>query len=479
MGSDRRVVVFGADGLRPDLVDPELMPTYARLMAEGTVFAPFHAAYPPHTRVNMSTFTTGTRPGTHGVVANLMHLPGAGKDGWLDTSDEAQLRGFGAAVGEPLLLAPTLGDRLAAEGRRLAVAASSSTGAALLWNLNRPARVINPASAYGDPDLALLLEKLGPVPEEREQTKHQRARWATRAACDVLLDDPDNQVIVIWLSEPDSSQHFYGLGSPQAKEACRVIDGCLQQLLEAIETRGLQADSDLLLLSDHGHSTVRAHRSLRDYLAVAGETLGLNGGFVAGGDYVYRTRPEADARPLLRWLLQQPWCDVVFSSDPELAEEPGCLPLELALGTLRHGRAPLLAVSPRWHAGANEFGVPGAVESLTSLSALRSSHGAASPYDLRAFCLGVGPSFRQGEVSEVPCGTVDVAPTIAAILGLGDQDGFDGRVLREGLRAHASEDSRPEAVVSEVVSGPQPQHAAVRVATVEGRSYLLGTRARP
>lgn len=477
MSSDRRVIIFGADGLRPDLVDPALMPTYARLMTEGTVFSPFQAAYPPHTRVNMSTFTTGTRPGSHGVVANLMYVAGAGEEGWLNTSNEAQLRAFPAAVGQPLLLRPTLGDRLAADGRRLAVAGAGTTGASLLWNLNRPARIINAGSAYGDPDLTLLLEKLGPVPEEHDHTKYQRARWATTAATDVLLDDPDNQVIVLWLSEPDGSQHFHGLGSPQATEALRVVDACLSRLLRAIDERGLAADTDLLLLSDHGHSTVRAHRSLRDYLAVADEKLGLNGSFAAGGDYIYRLQPEADAEPLLRWLLEQPWTDVVFSSDPVSTTADGCLPIELALGPLRHDRAPLFAVSPRWHAERNEFGVPGAVQSLTSLSSLRSSHGAASPFDLTAFCTGYGPSFRQGHVTDVPCGTVDVAPTIAAILGLSEQGGFDGRVMREGLRAHAASD-RPEVTVSGVPSGPQDQHATLRLAVVEGRSYMQGTEAR-
>ncbi len=71
----RRVLIVGADGLRPDLVDPELMPTYAKLMAQGTRFAEHHAVYPTLTRVNMSALTSGCTPGKHGVVANVMFRP--------------------------------------------------------------------------------------------------------------------------------------------------------------------------------------------------------------------------------------------------------------------------------------------------------------------------------------------------------------------------------------------------------------------
>ena len=476
---DHRVIVFGADGLRPDLITPELMPTYHRLIEEGTRYSEFYAAYPPHTRVNMSTFTTGCLPGRHGVVANLMLVPGAGEDGWVDTANERHIRQFQAQTGTPLLLAPTLGDRLHAHGSRLAVAASSSAGAALLWNPNHPTRVLNPSNSYGDPDLALLLEKLGPVPEEQGRTRFERARWATRALTDVLLGDPENKVMVLWLSEPDSAQHFYGLGAPESRAAMSVVDACLTEVLQALETQGLSGNTDLLLVSDHGHSTVKAHRSLREHLSQAAGELGFHGKFEAGGDYIYG-RPDSpptreDAARLTAWIQKQLWCDLVLTGVPDLYDLLGTLPLEQVMGPFHHGRAPLLAVTPKWSGTSNEFGVPGQVSGLTSLTALKSSHGAASPYDLRAFCLGYGPSFKSEATSEIPCGTVDIAPTICELLGLKDEHGFDGRVLTEGLTS-TDVDKFSEQVSTETKKPLGDDSAAgLRLASVGQHRYLLGT----
>ena len=434
MPSDKRVLIIGADGLRPDLVTLELMPTYARLQQEGTLFSEFYAAYPPHTRVNMTTFTTGVKPGRHGVLANLMFVPGAGEEGLVDTSNDRHLRGFEAQVGEPFVAVPTLGDRLHAQGKRLAVAASSSAGASFLWNPRHPERILNPASHYGDPDLLALHEKLGPVLPEKGRSKLERACWAADALIDVLLDDPDNQVLVLWLSEPDASQHFYGLGSPEALEAQRVVDGCVARVLKALEQKGMADATDVLLVSDHGHSSVAAHRSLGDYLATAHGDLKLTSRFTAVGDFVYAAPgsvpTDADLAALSLWLGEQAWCDVVFSGPLDV---PGAIPLEVVQGASSPGRNPLLAVSATWSEEANPFGVPGTVDALTSLAALKSTHGSASPYDLRAFCLAYGPSFKRGFTSALPCGTTDIAPTLSALLGLPKSDSFDGRVLKEGL----------------------------------------------
>jgi predicted AlkP superfamily pyrophosphatase or phosphodiesterase len=426
----KRVIIIGDDGFRPDAFDPLLMPSYARLKEQGAVYLNFRAAYPPHTRVNMATLTTGVRPGRHGVVGNVMWVPGAGQDGLVDTSRAEHLLEFEARTGQPFLLAPTLGDRLAQRDRRLGVVASSSPGASLLWNPRHPRQVINPASHYGQADLMNLLDKLGDVPEERGRTRFERARWATRAMIDLLLPDDSYQVITLWLSEPDSSQHFYGLGSPEAKEALRVVDACVAEVIAALELLGQRRQTDLLLISDHGHATIKTSRSLADLLEMAESELALELPLVAVGDFVYA---KLDTMPpvtvlgqLASWLHRQPWCDRVFA--PEALELPGTEPLETVIGMIEHDRAPLLAVSASSSDEANAFGVPGMVEAITPYPQLKSSHGSTSRYEMQAFCLGVGPSFPEGVTFEEPCGTVDIAPTVCALLGH-QEHGFDGRPL--------------------------------------------------
>lgn len=472
---EKRVLIIGLDGLRPDQFDPSLMPTCARLMQGGVYFENFYAAYPPHTRVNMATLTTGVRPGRHGVVSNLMYVPGAGDNGLVDTSNDRHLLSFRAQAGEPFVLVPTLGDRLHQAGKRLAGAASSSAGALLLWNINHPYRMINPASHYGEADLSQLLEKLGPVPEEPNRSKLNRAHWATQALIDVLLEDPTNQVLVLWLSEPDSSQHFYGLGSPEAKESLRVVDNCISNLMAAIDRTGLTERFDILLISDHGHSTVQAHQSLRDYLDRAQTELQVSFKPLVAGDFIYAendtTPTHSDMHFLVSWLKAQTWCDLIFIHD-NYAGLDDTLPLHLAIGTPVHERAPLVAVSPKWSHEMNSFGVPGTVRALTSYPMLKSTHGAAAPYDMRAFCVAYGPSFNAGTHVDSVHGTVDIAPTVAHLLNL-NASGFDGRPLFEGMKPGGTAPLPDMARV--MVTDHKTAGSPIKVAQVGSAMYFLGT----
>ncbi|WP_274649639.1 alkaline phosphatase family protein [Paenibacillus humicola] len=471
----RRVLIIGTDGLRPDTVDPELMPTYAELMKRGTLFTSFHAAYPSETRVSMTTLTTGVYPGSHGVVSNLKYVPGFGEDGFVQTGNDKHLLSFQGMKSEPLILLPTLGDRLHKHGKRLAVAASSSPGASLLWNLNHPETVVNPSSSYGVGETERLHRRLGPVPEERTRVKKERALWAVRALIDVHLKNPDNQAMVLWLSEPDSSQHDYGLGSPESKEALRLVDRCVADVLKAAEEEGLADQLDLFLISDHGHSTLHAEGALQSHVQKACRELGAENRFVTTGHYVFPAAGQApsfkDTAALVEWLQGQEWCDTVFAGDPAYCELPGVLPLELLLGPIAHDRAPLLAIQPKWTGSANEFGVKGAIQGLTS-SSVRSSHGTASPYDVRAFCLGVGGSFKQGRVSDIPCGIVDIAPTVCHLIGLRTETGFDGRILAEALRPELVDErlSKPEMTESKYTGG----FGGFKVFSVNGTKYVTG-----
>lgn len=473
----RRVLIIGADGLRPDvvgpdLVGPDLMPTYHRLMERGTLFTSFHSVFPTHTRVNMTTLTTGTLPGRHGVINNTMYVAGLGEDAVIDTADPRQLLALERSSGERVVLTPTLGDRLRERGERLAVAASSTPGASLLWNPRNPHRVLNPGSDYGNADLTALHDKLGPPAKEVGRTKHESCRWATQALIDVLLQQKDNRVLTLWLTEPDASQHFHGLGSPEMKAALRLVDECVAKVLAALKSTGLEDEFDLLLVSDHGHSSVAHSGSLSEHLSDAREELDL-GDLIAVADFIYSPGGAFDQGTLERltdWLLERPWCGLLFSTVPALCEREGVLPLETATGPITHGRAPLLAVSPRWSHDVNEYGVPGTVSTLTSYAPLHSTHGTASPYDMRAFCLGVGPRFAAGERVDVPCATVDIAPTVWDLLGYYDPDedqGFDGgSLVRLG---------RSTVVTREVVEpGVVPE--AVEIAHVDGRRYFLGSR---
>jgi arylsulfatase A-like enzyme len=295
-----------------------------------------------------------------------------------------------------------------------------------------------------------LRDKLGEVPAV-DAPSREHLMYAARAVTDLYLDDDEIAVIVLWLSEPDSSLHLAGVGTPEAAAALRACDAALAQVMAGIERRGLIDQFDCFLISDHGHSSVAAHRSLGEQLDRARADLGRLPDVTTASDLIYPApgAPTPTARelaPLVAWMQEQPWAGAVFGGTPEMAQLPGVLPLASLWNGITHDRAPLLIVSPTWSDASNAHGVPGTVAALTAQGALRSTHGSASPYDLHAFATAVGPDFREDAVSTLPSGGIDLAPTILTLLGLDVPTRIDGRVLWETLREPSSESPAPDTI---------------------------------
>jgi len=435
-----RVLILVLDGLRPDLVTPDTMPFLSSLERQGLRLTHYTAAYPPHTRVQVTTMCTGTYPSQHGIVSNVMVLDGLPEDGVLDTSDFRQLKMLDELTdGQAVLRAP-LADLLAEQGKRFAIAATGSTGSTWLWARTQPYRVVNPRSTFGIPDLASLREKLGEPPEP-DAPSLDLARYALTAVRDLFLPDPEIAVTVLWLNEPDATFHFAGLGSTESLNIQRALDTLLEGFFDDLVTRGFLDHLLVFLLSDHGQSTPHRHRSLRELLREAPPTPALKN-LVPAADFLFRLPGTSLPRPqelqrLTEWLLDQSWVGAVLAH-PELAPDlPGTLDLSLVWGgrfePFAFRRLPVIAVSPAWDSKPNAYGIPGSVAALTEQVALRSTHGAGSPFDLRAYALLFGPGIRAGESSAIPAGVIDIAPTIAAALGFPSSSAFSGRILHEAF----------------------------------------------
>lgn len=476
--SHRRVLIVGADGLRPDQIDPAVMPNLAALAETGVRFNDHHAVYPSHTRVNMSALASGTTPGRHGIVANTMIVPGATDDHVIDTSSYQHIDALGRFSNDRVLHVPTLGDFLP-DGGRVAVAGTGSGGSNLLWTHKNRGRIVNTTTAFGIADLYDLREKLGEIPAAGSPNI-PRTRYAARAVTEIFLDDPDNRVIVLWLNEPDASLHRFGIGAPEVSLALAGVDTSLGDVLAAMDARGIRDAFDIFFISDHGHSTVTAHKTLREYLTQAAHDLGRDlPPLTTASDYIYAApgtdEPStAELAPLVEWLLAQAWCDIVMAGRDDLDALPGVLLLRAAWNGSLTPRRPLLAVSPRWTHDPNEHGVPGTVASLTTQSALKSSHGSLSPYDMHALLIGNGPSFRSGLVSNLPTGAIDLMPTILSLMGRPLPANLDGRVLWEGLASPAGEPGHVSTAMLAPRIGSVGRERALIVHRVGTTTYVHG-----
>ena len=152
-----------------------------------------------------------------------------------------------------------------------------------------------------------------------------------------------------------------------------------------------------------------------------------------GSDYFYV--PGHDARTvadLVRFLQGREEFGAVFV-DSRYGAVPGTLPLDMInlenVDRKDQGQPDVIA-GFAWDATAFVNGVPGT--EFESFAGNRGMHGSFSPIDVHNTLLAAGPGFKSGTTVSLPSGNVDVAPTVARLLGLAMPQA-DGRVLNEGL----------------------------------------------
>ena len=97
------------------------------------------------------------------------------------------------------------------------------------------------------------------------------------------------------------------------------------------------------------------------------------------------------------------------------------------------GKKQVLAVGDE----AGPRGVPGSGRFVGSeLKEGGSTHGGLSSYEMRSVLGAGGSAFRNGVVSALPCGVVDIAPTVLSLLGIAPPPFMSGRILSEGLTVY-------------------------------------------
>ena len=75
---------------------------------------------------------------------------------------------------------------------------------------------------------------------------------------------------VLWLSDPDYTQHQFGPSSPQAHRALAACDANLAAVLAALDAGHWRDTTDVFVVSDHGFSTIKQPVDVSDRLKEAG-----------------------------------------------------------------------------------------------------------------------------------------------------------------------------------------------------------------
>ncbi len=149
-----------------------------------------------------------------------------------------------------------------------------------------------------------------------------------------------------------------------------------------------------------------------------------------GSDYLYL--PDHDAgtvQAAVRFLQSREELGAIFVAT-RYGALPGTLPLDRIRVDNMAGRNPDVVVSYNFDENAMVQGLPG-IE-FESMQVNRGMHGSFSPRDVHNTLAAAGVDFRAGFADPLPSGNVDVAPTVAEILGL-QLPQADGRPLDEAL----------------------------------------------
>ena len=286
-----------------------------------------------------------------------------------------------------------------------------------------------------------LTNRLGPFPAETN-TSRTRIDWTVDALLETLWAGALPDFTFVWMNQPDFAQHFYGPGTEQALNAIRNSDNNLARILKGLAERGVLDQTDILITSDHGCSTLATKVDLAAELTKAGfdakrefkappkkgEVLVVSN---SGSTLVYVTgHEESEVRKIVEFLQGWNATGVIFTRK----EMPGTFSLKQV--HLNSKDAPDIVVSMRWTATTNKSGVVGLVDSdATSFNSGQGIHVSLSPFDMHATLVAAGPDFRSGITSTLPSGNVDVAPTVYHLLGIKPPTRLDGRVLSEALRS--------------------------------------------
>jgi arylsulfatase A-like enzyme len=90
--------------------------------------------------------------------------------------------------------------------------------------------------------------------------------WTTKALTRSLWRKTVPKYTLLWLSEPDKSQHEHGPGSSKAVEGIESSDKNLGEVIKTLKEKGVYDSTDIFVVSDHGFSTIEKGPNIVDVL---------------------------------------------------------------------------------------------------------------------------------------------------------------------------------------------------------------------
>lgn len=430
----RTLIVF-FDGLRPDYITPEAMPNVYSFSKEGCYGTQHHSVFPTVTRVNASSYSSGSYPGTNGLMGNTVYFPIVDKKKGLNTGEYTELNKITEATHGHLLTAVSLGEALQKAGAKMMVFSSGSTGQAFMQNhaLSGGA-IVNPGLILPESFRETVINEIGPIPAKIKPNTPQHI-WVTDALLKYGLTHDGPLVSAIWFSDPDGTAHSDGIGVPSSMESIKSVDAQFGRILSYLKSKNLIENFNIIISTDHGFVTNVGKKGITEFLIEQGlkQDKESEDVIVAEGAIYVKDHDITVMKKIVSALQAQEWIGAIFTKAKKAGDVKGIVDGTLFFETIHWNhpeRSSDILVDENWDDRKNEMGYAG-----TSFSRGVAGHGGLSPYEVHIALLASGPSFKKGLTSEIPTSNVDIAPTILAIHDIAIPATMKGRVMLELLAA--------------------------------------------
>jgi hypothetical protein len=386
--SDRTVVLLVFDGLPGALIRSVPSPSLERMAREGASTLAMRPVFPTLSLPNHASLSTGCYPERHGIVSNRFIDPE---------------RGLYAVLGDVAWLegCEHLSETLERQGIRTSIFGWMGT--------HREAQLL---VSHGGP-----LEEEPPAIDVRmKQVIEAFERGGERS-----------RFIAGYVDEPDHTLHFKGLDAPESKAMMKDADAGIGSVIAAIDKAGAWDRTTLIVTTDHGMMPVETHFNIGGVLGRAGvEALVAADANIA---HVYLNDPSTRDAAIAK-LRQHKQIDVWL---------PGQMPDWAHLGTSKRLGDFMVTSKPPYYMFDRgiwpahlRFAAGIAPDELDERTIV-ASHG--YPPDIpqmAAVFFAMGAGVAKGEKLE-GLRTIDVHPTITALLAAQPASTIDGAVFQAAL----------------------------------------------
>jgi predicted AlkP superfamily pyrophosphatase or phosphodiesterase len=374
------VVLLSLDGVRYDYLDRDALPAFSRLARDGLRAEGLQPVFPSSTFPSHVSLATCATPDRHGIVANTFVDRERGLFNYDNDASWIQA--------EPLWVA--------AERQGAHAATFFWVGSETPWEGVAASHHMAPFD--------------GSVPDSEKVD--QILAWLDLPAAE------RPRLVMSWWHGADEEGHAYGPAAPEVHEAMKQQDHELGRLLAGLDARGAWGTTTLMLVSDHGMTELSESVDPLDLL----EPQGIGGRFVSGGPFghLFLDDPAraGEAAAALDALPQvEAW---TADAIPERVHDRH---------PTRTGDVFVLAEPPfRLGGGSLFLDLRFALGSL--LGRTQGAHGydPARHPEMRGIFLaagrGVPAGVRSGDVR-----SLDVAPTVARLLGIEPPRGCEGQPI--------------------------------------------------